>query len=438
VSALLRPGLSLLASVVLAGAAALAAEPPRAAQTPPDIRWPTPSQPPGTVSHYSKHSTEAAWDPALRRFAQERGNGFQAMAEEARRYAAGPGEAPTADLSPTPGAGVAAPSPAVLLRAVDIVRLPVLPSEEMAAHTARLHSQLEALRPGGFGRAVWEVTDLPADDQLPAWTNACLAAFPQPPILMLGWHLDGGRVAPAHDPAAQFLQLCVPRCHSVMITGEELNSQFYAAADGGLALPFLRYWIGVLRSRSPKAFVWCRIDEMVASQRPNSRQGAWARELLPLCDGLAYQANHGARDVDSGHRVSEQFQAVEGVVADLGRTAVHPPRRDRGSPWPVALGGFSVVRAAHPSLPAFGMARLATDLRAYESWLAAQHFVGYIRYVGVLPAAPVADLLACAVPGAAAPARTEGAPPEALPGRAAETGGTPTAPPASKAGAPLP
>ena len=396
-----------LAAALLAAPVPLHAQAAAAAPDAPEIRWPTPSQPPGTITYRSKHPTESAWDPALAQFAQGCGDAFQAMADAARRYADSAAAAPKADLSPTTGEGIAPPSAVPLLRVVDIVRLPVLPVEEMAAPVARARAQLEALRRGGFGRAVWEVTDLPADDLLAGWADACLAVFAQPPILMLGWHLDNGHIVPAHDRALRFLETYAPRCHSVMITGEEFNTQFYAAADGGKALPFLRYWIGALRSRAPGGFLWCRIDEMVTSQRPNARQEAWTRELLPLCDGLAYQVNHGAPDVRDRRRVSEQFQAVERVVADLRRTGAHPPRRARDSSWPVLLGGFVVVRAAPPGLPAFGLAGMAAELQSYESWLGKENIAGYIRYVGMLPAEPVAELVAFSLPGPVAPAKGE-------------------------------
>jgi hypothetical protein len=382
----------------------------------PDIRWPTPSQPPGTVTFHSRYPTESAWDPALAQFAQERGPAFQEMADAARQFAESAGRAARAELTPGRRRGTEPPTQAKLLRLVDIVRLPVLPVADMAPHVKRTRSQLEALRKGGFGQAVWEITDLPADESLGDWADACLAAFPQPPLLMLGWHLDNGRIAPAHDPAVRFLEACAPRCHSVMLTGEEFNTQFYATPDGGRALPFLRYWTGILRSRAPRAFLWCRIDEMVSSQRPNARQETWTRELLPLCDGLAYQVHHGAEDVRDGRRISQQFQAVERVVADLRRTGARPPRQDRDCPWPMLLGGFVAMRAAVPGQPTFGVARLAGELKAYEEWLAAQGLAGYIRYVGMLPAEPVAELVACSLPGLAAlPPAGPGAPQDQSP-----------------------
>ena len=415
-----------------------------AAPKAPEIRWPTPSQPPGTITYRSRYPTETAWDPALAQFAQERGAAFRAMADAARHYADSAGAAPKADLSPTTGEGIAPPSAVPLLRVVDIVRLPVLPVEEMATPVARARAQLEALRRGGFGRAVWEVTDLPADDLLAAWTDACLVVFAQPPILMLGWHLDSEHIVPAHDLALRFLETCAPRCHSVMLTGEELNTQFYGAADGGKALPFLRYWVGALRSRVPGAFLWCRIDEMVASQRPNARQEAWTRELLPLCDGLAYQVNHGARDIGAARRVSEQFQAVERVVADLLRTGAHPPRRARDSSWPMVLGGFVVVRAAPPELPDFGLAGMAAELQAYESWLGKGGIAGYIRYVGMLPAEPAAELVAFSLPGRTVAAKVPkdkddpGAAPAGAQTAPAKAGNDPGLPPADKGKPPQP
>jgi hypothetical protein len=400
------PLLLALAATVLAAPLTVHAQQVAAAPKGADIRWPTPSQPPGTVTYRSKYPTEAAWDSALARFAEERGNAFQAMADAARHYADGSGEAPRAALLSAAVHGVSPPSTLPLLRAVDIVRLPVLPVEEMAPHLALVRRQLEALKSEGLTRAVWEITDLPKADALAAWADACFTAFPQPPILMLGWHLDNGHISPAHDPALRFIEACAPRCHSVMITGEELNTQFYGIADGGQALPFLRYWIGALRSRAPGALLWCRIDEMTTSQRPNARQEAWTRELLPLCDGLVYQVNHGGRDVSEGRRVSEQFQAVERVVADQRRAGTHPPRRAKDSSWPVLLGGFVVMRAAPPGHPGFGVAGMAAELGAYEAWLGKGGVAGYIRYVGMLPGSPAAELVAGSLPGPAA-ARVE-------------------------------
>ena len=393
--------LPILAAVLVATPLAVRAQPAPPAPKAADIRWPTPSQQPGAVTYRSKHPTEAAWDPALADFARERGNACQAMTDTARHYADSSGEAPRAVLLPAAAKDISPPSAVPLLRVVDIVRLPVLPLDELAPHLALVRSQLEALRSAGLERAVWEIVDLPAEAALAAWAEACLAAFPQPPVLMLGWHLESGHIAPAHDPALRFIEAYAPRCHSVMLTGEEFNTQFYGAADGGQALPFLRYWVGALRSRAPGAFLWCRIDEMTASQRPNTRQEAWTRELLPLCDGLAYQANHGARDVAAGRRVSEQFQAVERIVADLRRTGTHPPRRARDSAWPVVLGGFVALRAAPPGQPSFGVAGMAAEVVAYEAWLGTQGIAGYIRYVGMLPAAPAPELVASRLPGPA-------------------------------------
>jgi len=326
------------------------------------------------------------------------------MTEAAQRFAASTGRAPKADLATARRWGMGTPSEAKLLRLVDIVRLPVLPVADMAPLLERVGDQLGALRKGGFDRAVWEVTDLPEEGALAEWSDACLKVFPRPPVLMLGWRLDNGRIAPAPDVTMRFIERCAPRCHSVMLTGEELNTQFYRAADGGLAVPFLRYWVGVLRSRAPRAFVWCRVDEMVASQRPNGRQETWTRELLPLCDGLAYQVHHGAQDVQGPRRISEQFQKVEHVVSELSRDGSHPPRQDNDAHWPVLLGGFVTMRAAAPGIPGFGVDRMAAELKAYEGWLAAEGIAGYIRYVGMLPAAPAPELVGCSLPGVAAAA----------------------------------
>jgi hypothetical protein len=413
-------GVLLVAVGVLAAPLSVRAQP---APATPAIQWPTPSQPPGTVTFHSRHPTEAAWDPALAQFAQERGTAVEEMAAAARQYAQSAGRAPKAALAPGRRRGTFPPSAAKLLRIVDIVRLPVLPVAEMPPHVSLLRSQLEGLSKGGFDRAVWEVTDLPADETLADWTDACLGAFPQPPVLMLGWHLANGRIAPAHDQAARFIESCAPRCHSVMLTGEELNTQFYATPDGGRALPFLRYWAGVVRTHAPRAFLWCRLDEMVSSQRPNARQEAWVRELLPLCDGLAYQVHHGEQDVRDRRRVSEQFQAVERVVAELRRAGAWPPRQCKDKTCPVLLGGFVALRAAVPGQPGFGVGRMAAELRTYEDWLSQEAIAGYIRYVGMLPAEPVAELvahslptLAAAAPAQEAPATPDGAPPNSPPG----------------------
>jgi hypothetical protein len=67
----------------------------------------------------------------------------------------------------------------------------------------------------------------------------------------------------------EFLDHWAAKSHSIIITGEELNTQFYAPEDGGKALDFLDYWIGVIRTVSPKTFVWCRIDEQL--KRKNGR-----------------------------------------------------------------------------------------------------------------------------------------------------------------------
>jgi hypothetical protein len=53
----------------------------------------------------------------------------------------------------------------------------------------------------------------------------------------------------------------------------------------------------------------------------------------------------------------------------------------------------------------------ATGLCTSEEWLAAQNLTGYIRYVGLLPAEPVAELVACSLPGLATPPPAEPAPP---------------------------
>lgn len=221
-------------------------------------------------------------------------------------------------------------------------------------------------------------------------------------MLMLGWNLRNGAIRPDPDRAEAFLRACAARCHSVMITGEELNTQYYATEDGGLALPFFRYWIGVLRTAAPDTFVWARIDETI--NRGNRRNLRWLESLLPVTDGVAYQVAHST-GAPRNH-LSRQFMELRRHWDEIETEA-----RERGEAVPerppLLVGGFSQPVA----LPAgFGQAtrRAAGRSRTeYETWLRGRGIAGYIRFVGFLPDSPVAELLSMQVAGGQQPAPTQ-------------------------------
>ena len=432
----------LLASLVLV--VALHAAPPagKPKKTAADIDWPKPSRPPGTVTVKCERPTEKEWDPLLTKFRESLGAEFAKMIAAAEAFAKAPPAKPAFRVSPsttplTPGATDAPEgktgvppvdrqgqagvppvgqqqnarsgktpeeqagrlssveagrlsSPAGFIRAIDIVRIPVLTGGPLDAKLASLRRQLDLLGQDGYPLAVWEIVDLPAPEKLNEWADKCFAVFARPPILMLGWHISNGVILPERQSMTAFLARYAGRCHSIILTGEELNTQYYGRADGGLVLDYFRYWLGVIRQANPETFVWLRIDEMIFE--PNDRQLAWTRGLLPLTDGLNYQIAHGGAPLQAGQPVSEQFGRVLKFVRETdGRTAAGPGQAPRVRP--VLPGGFVYGIVPDKRQPAgAGIARAAPAIAAYEKWVGREGFTGYIRFVGYLPESPQAML----------------------------------------------
>ena len=400
-------------AVVALAAAAMAADPASAPPTAADIKWPKPSQKPGTVKFVSRYPTEDAWDPALDRFRKDVGQAefarrLAVAAEFAAKRTALPAfrtGAPATAAVPAPGAAAAAaPAAADLLRAIDIVRIPLLTGEELDAALTKLTGQLRALEADGYGTAVWEITDLPAPGKgLQEWSAKGLAAFPRPPILMLGWRVAKGKLQPKPDAMDAFLRLTAGRCHSLMLTGEEFNTQYYGEADGGRALDFQAWWLGFVREVSPDTFVWARIDEVV--YRPNNRNQAWVTRLCPLVDGIAYQAGHDALmpDYGIGIQVGQLRRNIARAQAPAtGAAKTAPPA------VPLLVGGFREVRETDPDEPLPESVRAQSpgaEIPGYEQWLRDHQVCGYIRFVGYPPKQPYAYLLSR--PLAAGPATEE-------------------------------
>ena len=157
----------------------------RRPKTAKDIKWPKPSQEPGTVTFKSRYPTEEAWNPLLKRFRTETGPAFDAMvklAEESaqqlkspRSYRTTHPTAPSAEIGgggatakspaggtkpgrdqPAAGTPVAADAPPPLLKAIDIVRIPLLTGEKLAAKLNTLRRQLSVLEIEGYDYAVWD------------------------------------------------------------------------------------------------------------------------------------------------------------------------------------------------------------------------------------------------------------------------------------------
>ena len=396
-------------STVTSAAPATSAKRPKTAK---DIKWPKPSQKPGTVTFKSNRPTEREWAPVLQRFRAETGPAFDAMIQLAEQsaqqlkaprtwrttYPSPPEPAkagqdvkdrenvgggttrrpPEPAHGPQKPASTSVPAPTAtppLLKAIDIVRIPILTGEKLDAKLNTLRRQLNTMEAQGYDTAVWEITDLPPAEDLDEWSGKCFAGFPRPPILMLGWHISKGKILPSPASMRAFLQGCGARCHSVMHTGEELNAQFYAEPDGGEALPFFAYWIGIIRKASPDNFVWARIDEVL--HRKNSRQSAWLEALLPISDGVIYQVAHGTSSTRRG--VSSQFKELRTQKARLEK---------QSGPTPLLLGGFS-LNAVSPT----DAGRAAAALQPYGEWLRKQRLQGHVRFVGYLPSDPRSQLL---------------------------------------------
>ena len=437
----------LLPFTAVTGAPAASTKRPKTAK---DIKWPKPSQKPGTVTFKSRYPTEAAWNPLLERFRTETGPAFDAMIKLAEQSAqqlktprtwrtthpsppapakAGQGAKDNENVGggttrrllepapagqdaqdrenvgggtrrrpPAPATGQSGPdTPPPLLKAIDIVRIPTLTGEKLDAKLATLRRQLSVLEAEGYDTAVWETTDLPVADDLDAWAGKCFATFTRPPILMLGWHISKGKILPSPPAMATFLQRYASRCHSIMHTGEELNTQYIADPDGGPSLPFFSYWIGVIRKASPGTFVWARIDEVL--HRRNERQTAWLEHLVPLTDGVCYQVSHSPLDVRRGREVSRQFAVVLEHRKDTAATRTGARETGQPGSYPLLLGGFWQGIPVVSGYPDWGRAGATKTLGEYESWLRDHGIQGHVRFVGFLPAKPEPDLIGREIAG---------------------------------------
>jgi len=258
-----------------------------------------------------------------------------------------------------PGA-VAKMQPYTGLRLVEPVRLTVQTGEALSNQVAAARIVLARFSKTGF-RAVWAVDALPADPKdLAEWTQACLAAFPEPPILALDVGLEGSALRPDSEAMRSFLVPVLAKTHSVVLNYTGLDN-YVCVSNQVQAIAAVKTLAVLVHALSPKTFRWLFLDDDPTSA---DRIPAWAKELGGSADGYYLYFGHGLS-----------------AMSDEGLNRTAGPLLASGKP--VIRGGFAYsAPRVRPALAQDIRDQYAERMSRYEGWLTTAHYAGYSRLLG--------------------------------------------------------
>ena len=246
------------------------------------------------------------------------------------------------------------------MRLVEPVRLAAQSGVALSNQVVAARALLARFSKAGF-RAVWAVDALPTDPKkLEEWTGACLAAFPEPPVLALDVRLEGTALRPDSAAWRGFLALALPRVHSVVLNYTSLDN--YACVENeAQAIAAAKGLAALARELSSKTFLWLFLDDDPASA---GRIPAWGKELGASVDGYYLYFGHGLS-----------------AMADEGLRRAAGPLLASGKP--VIRGGFSYAAPrVRPGLEQDIREQYAGRMDRYEAWLATARYAGYSRLLG--------------------------------------------------------
>ena len=246
------------------------------------------------------------------------------------------------------------------LRLVEPVRLAAQSGVALSNQVVAARALLARFSKAGF-RAVWAVDALPADPKkLEEWTGACLAAFPEPPVLALAVRLEGTALRPDSAAWRGFLALALPRVHSVVLNYTSLDN-YVCVENEAQAISSVKGLAALAREISPKTFRWLFLDDDPASV---GRIAAWTEELGASVEGYYLYFGHGVNTL-----VGDGLNRAAGPLLASGK--------------PVIRGGlaYSAPRV-RPGLEQDIREQYVERMSRYEDWVAAARYAGYSRLLG--------------------------------------------------------
>ncbi|MEI6972833.1 MAG: hypothetical protein WCL44_15115 [bacterium] len=260
------------------------------------------------------------------------------------------------------------PRSASFLRIVTPIRLTNEPGARLAAETAQTRAILEKFRKAGYNGAIWAVDALPEkDENIQPWTEACLKAFPDKPILALDFRLSDP--VPSGEKLSVFLRIVLPSVHSVAINFDQLNN-VACASNPAAALAAIRQHAELVRKLAPGTFLWLAAYD---DPGPANGLGTWIRPLETLANGFYLIRSH------SLNTLADEAPATRALLA---------------SGKPVLRGGFGYAApTVRPGIERDIREQYAERISRYEADLAQRHYAGYTRTLGRSVPAEIASNL---------------------------------------------
>lgn len=246
------------------------------------------------------------------------------------------------------------------LKLVEPVRFTAQQGAALSSQVAAAGTILARFSKAGF-RAVWAVDAFPTDPKILAeWTAACLAAFPEPPVLALDARLEGTALRPDSGAWRAFLVLALPKVHSVVLNYTGLDN-FVCVENEVQAIAAVKGLAALAHELSPKTSRWLFLDDDPASA---GRIPAWTKALGASADGYYLYFGHGLQAMtDDGLRRSA------GPLLDSGK--------------PVIRGGFAYTAPrVRPGLEQDIQDQYVGRMSRYEEWIATSRYAGYSRLLG--------------------------------------------------------
>lgn len=237
-----------------------------------------------------------------------------------------------------------------------------------AIEAVKVRPVLEQFRKAGLGQALWVVERLPTNAAaIKSWANACLAAFPRPPVLALEATLAPGEVATA------FMRRILPEVHSVVINYPHFDKLESAIA----AIPApdtARANAGFIRKLSSKSFLWLFLsDDPAAAQHLVDRHTGQASEalasLLPLANGVLLHCVHSLSDMQQA-----SFGEVQAMLVKAGKPSI------------IRSGFVYVAPRVRKGIEEELGRQYLEGIARYEQWVKESRYAGYARLIG--PAIP--------------------------------------------------
>jgi|GEM_PF-6327378 len=267
-----------------------------------------------------------------------------------------------------------------LMRIVAPVRLTSEPGAKLDGEVAQARQILEKFQNAGYARALWVVDAMPEKkDAMQPWLEACLKAFPAPPVVALDAKMEHGKMVPGLDRFKLFLETArsldsaaagsnsqvrissLP-FHSVVINYTRLNNHV-CADDSAAAMKAVRKMSEMVHRLDPSTFRWLLIGD--GREAATASASLWASAFKQDAEGYFLYHPH-------------QWNIVtDHACAEIGVTLA-------GQGKPLLRGGFRYVSPhPRPGLMEDIQADYNSHMRIFEESLAAGGgWSGYCRTIG--------------------------------------------------------